>query len=210
MPAPLARLTRVIEAHTTKAIIDTYNQLEKFAACAGIRNAPNSTVEDEDGNQKVRFGAASKAKSNHYGHPTKGKWAPARVFITNATLEGDQGTHKRMPNADVALQRVIYKAFQNSVKRVQTYSDSAYSYEKVSVGSNKAFGTSNSPRAVLTQVAQQMHENQMTALDAVTPKNTEATLKHKKKRSTQPLVDYGTMRAACSFWVEEKKDGEWR
>lgn len=186
------------------SIIDVYNELETWSACAGIHDQPDSIEETEDGFNKVTAGAATKARRNHYGFVTKGTEVPRRVFITNATEQGFQGTHKRMPSADTALQRVIYEAFQNSKKRSQTWDDTGW--ERTSKGSNLAFGTSNSPKTVLTKVAEQMYENQMVALAAVTPKNTDKTLKRKKKRSTAPLIDYGEMKAACSFWTEH--DGE--
>lgn len=204
MRDPLERLTRVVEVHMTDAMIDTYNALEGYAACAGIKDHPDT----QGDNGKSRAGAATKARTNHYGHPTKGAWAEARVFITNATDSSD-GTHKRMPSAEIALQKAVMDAFRNSIKRQQTYKDLAYDYTKISKGSNLAFGTTNSPKKVLLQVASQMHENQMIALAAVTPKNTEATLKRKKKRSTSPLIDYGEMKAACTFWVDSgEEDGD--
>lgn len=184
----------------TDAMLDVYNALEEYSACAGIKDRPDSS----DSKGRSRAGAATKARTNHYGHPTKGSWAEPRVFITNATNNSD-GTHKRMPSAELALQKAVMDAFHNSVKRQQTYKNLGYDYSKVSRGSNLAFGTTNSPARVLGQVAAQMHENQMTALSAVTPPNTPATLKRKKKRSTAPLIDYGEMRAACSYWVE--RDG---
>lgn len=203
MRDPLERLTRVVEVHMTDAMIDAYNALEGYAACAGIKDHPDT----QGDNGKSRAGAATKARTNHYGHPTKGAWAEPRVFITNATDSAD-GTHKRMPSAEIALQKAVMDAFRNSIKRQQVYRDLAYDYTKISKGSNLAFGTTNSPTKVLSQVAAQMHENQMIALAAVTPKNTDATLKRKKKRSTSPLIDYGEMRAACTFWVDSGEEDE--
>lgn len=198
---PMARLTRVVEVHMLDAMLDVYNELETWSACAGIKDKPDVRT----ANDKVRAGPATKARTNHYGHPTRGKWAEPRVFITNAT-DNNEGTHKRMPNLELALQKAVMDAFKNSIKRQQTYDVTTYSYGKVSKGSNLAFGTSNSPKAVLMKVAAQMHENQMLALAAVTPPNEDSTLKHKKKRSSAPLIDYGVMKAACSYWTEH--DGE--
>lgn len=186
MPEPLERLTRVIEAHMTDAIIDVYNALEEYSACSGIKDDPDNAL---------------KALANEEGrYGLKGSYIPPRRYITNATSSGT-GTHKRMPNADVALRRVITEAIQNSIRRKQV-TDIGYK----SSGSNKAFGTTNSPKKVMKAVAQQMLENQLVALNSVTPKNTDATLAKKKKRSTKPLIDYGDMMRATRCWVEH--DGE--
>lgn len=187
MPEPLERLLRVIDVHVEDAMIDVYNELEGWSACAGIKD-------DEENSMK--------AKANHYGHPgLKGSWVPARTYITNA-VSGGGGRHKKMPEADVALRRVVMDVFRDSVKRWRHSVD----YKHTSYGSNKAFGTSNSPKKVLKAVAQQMLANQLMALDNVVPKNTKYTLRKKKKRSTQPLVDYGEMKGATRCWVEH--DGE--
>lgn len=181
----LERLVWDVEVHVRDAIINTYNALEDCAACAGIKDDPDNAL---------------KAITNHYGHPTKGRWAPPRVYITNATTDGEQGRHKSMPNADLALKRVIMDTFRRSVVRAQRNEDLGMS--RTSRGSNLAFGSTNSIRRVLLPIAEQMHENQMMALDNVLPKNTKSTLERKKKRSDKALINYGKMKAASKFWVD--------
>lgn len=177
----LERLERVIMLHVTDATLEVANSLESFSACAGIKEDPDN---------------AKKAIWNHYGHPTKGRWAEPREYITNAT--GNGGTHKSMPNMELALQRVVMETIKNTVRRKQNIKGMSTPTE----GSTKTFGTTNSPRKIMKAIADQMLINQMVALGSVTPKNTEATLAHKKKRSDQPLIDYGRMKAATRRWVE--------
>lgn len=192
MSDPMERLTKTILAHTNDAAIRVYNDLELYSACAGIRD-------DYDN--------AEKAKANHYGHPgMKGSWVPAREYITNAT-DSLRGWHKRIPSAAGALQRVIFDAIQDGIARKQI------KYEEFSGGrivhhghAAKAFGTTNSPKEIVEKVAQQMLENQLNALESVEPENTDMTKKRKKKRSTEPLIDYGKMKAATRCWTEY--DGE--
>lgn len=192
MNDPMERLTRTIMAHTNGAAIDVYNDLENYAACAGIHD-------DWDN--------ANKAIWNHYGHiGWKGKEVPPREYITNATTSM-RGRHKRIPSATTALQRVLFEAIQDSVKRKKIEYKELESERIVNPGHGaKAFGTTNSPREIVLKVAKQMLENQLTALDNVLPENTKATLARKKKRSTEPLIDYGDMRAATRCWTEY--DGE--
>ena len=191
MIEPLARLNREVEIHTTDAIMDAYNALESFSACSGIKD-------EEDPSNSM------KAKANHYGHPGfKGSWVPARTYITNA-VSGGGGQHKNLPEADVALRKIIMATIQNSARRHQT--SFGYGSIRTSSGTTKAFGTTNSPKAVLRKVARQMLENQLLALDTVGPDNTKWTKKKKKARSDKVLVDYGKMRAATRCWIEE--DGE--
>lgn len=189
----LERLERVIEAHVRDAIIDTYNALEQCAACSGIK-----ADDDHPGD----YENANKARWNHFGHPGfKGVWVPERTYITNA-VDGGGGEHHPMPSADVALRRVVMDVFRNSVVRQQHDEGTGQKGSRTSSGSNMAFGTTNSLKKVLLPIAEQMYANQMSALANVMPDNTDATLKRKKGRSSQPLVDYGDMRAATRFWVE--------
>lgn len=194
MAGDLDRLERTIMASVTDAVVNTINSLESFSACSGIKNDPDNAI---------------KAAANHHGHVGRGGvWVPARVYITNATGTQD-GTHKRLPSAEVALQRVIMENIKNTVRRKQGSAKEIKPgvYWKPTEGSTKAFGTTNSPKKILRKVAEQMLINQMIALESVTPPNTKATLKRKKSRSTQPLVDYGEMRDATRCWVESA-DGD--
>ena len=185
MPVTLDKLDRTIMGSVTKSAMAIFNELENWSACAGIKDDPDN---------------AMKALANHYGHfGWKGTWVPSRVYITNATTS--EGHHKGFLSPTLQLQRVLMDALQDSVKRKQTYKDIGYSYDKESKGTNKAFGTTNSPRRIVEQVARQMFLNQMAAMASVTPKNTKATLARKKSRSTQPLVDFGQMRAATHPFV---------
>lgn len=186
----LERLDRVIEINVLDKIESVVNALEGFSACAGIKDDPDN---------------ADKARWNHYGHVGfKGSWVPPRQYITNATSTGGRSGHRNLPDANIALARVLNKTLQDSTLRKTT--SRYYGTDRTSKGSDKAFGTTNSPRRVVEQVAKQMLANQMTALESVTPKNTKLTLERKKKRSTQPLIDYGEMKAATRCWVEI--DGE--
>lgn len=184
MPINLDKLDVTIMGSLNDAAITVFNEMERWAACAGIKGDPEN---------------AAKAKLNHYGHPgMKGSWVPAREYITNAaTMEG---THKALLDPTIRLRQVLYARIKDSVKRKQTYGG-VYTYTKTSTGTNKAFGTTDSPRQIMEPLAREMLANQMAALASVTPKNTKATLKRKKKRSTQPLVDYGEMRAATRAFV---------
>lgn len=204
MGDPMEKLTRTIMAHTNGAAIDVYNDLENYAACSGIH-----TDEDHDDVDN-----ACKAIWNHYGHfGFKGCDVPAREYITNAISNG--GKHKRIPSATLGLQRVLYEAIQNSVKRQKVEYKDIYNDKEgrviqermvVSGHGPKAFGATNSPKEVVRKVAEQMLMNQLIALDNVLPENSDFTLARKKKRSDKPLIDYGNMRAATRCWVEY--DGE--
>ena len=189
MAGDLDRLERTIMISVTNAVMETVNSLENFSACAGIKGDTEN---------------AYKAIKNHYGHVGfKGSWVSERVYITNAT-DSTQGTHKRLPSAEIGLQRAIMENIKNTVRRKQGSAREIKPgvFWKPTEGSTKAFGTANSPKKVLKKVAEQMWVNQMIALDSVTPENTKKTLERKKGRSTQPLVDYGKMKAATRFWVE--------
>lgn len=186
----LERLDRIVEIHVLEKVENVYNSLEGFSACAGIKEDPENAL---------------KAIWNEEGHPgIKGSWVPSRRYITNATSSGGKKGHRNLRDANIALARVLNKAIQDSQLR-QT-SSKYYGTIRTSHGSDKAFGTTNSPRRIVEQVARQMLDNQMEALATVTPKNTEWTLRKKKSRSTEPLIDYGKMKAATRCWVEI--DGE--
>jgi len=184
MPINLDRLDRTIMADISNRGRSVFNALEEWSACAGIKD-------DYDN--------AYKAIRNNEGFVgLKGSFIPPRQYIPNA-VEGT-GTHRRLPSMEARLQRVIFKAIQNSEKQVRHFNMDRYTSE----GSNKAFGTTDSPRRIVSQVARQMFENQMIALERVTPKNTDYTLRKKKKRSDKPLIDYGDMmRATKPFLLHE-------
>lgn len=176
MPINLERLDRVIMADVSKRAIGVFNALEEWSACAGIEGDPEN---------------AYKAIRNNEGFiGLKGVWVEPRQYIPNA-VEGT-GTHRKLPSMEARLQRVIFKAIQNSEKQVRSFDMDRYTSE----GSNKAFGTTDSPRKIVTQVARQMYDNQMVALELVTPENTKWTKLKKKARSDKPLIDYGDMKRA--------------
>lgn len=182
----LERLDRVIEIYTLDKVQDVYNALEGFSACSGIKDDPDNAL---------------KAMWNEEGHPgIKGSWVPARRYITNATSSGGRKGHRGLGDANIALARVVTRAIQDTQLRQTTSRN--HGAVRTSHGSDKAFGTTNSPRKIVTEVARQMLANQMAALASVTPQNTKETLKKKKKRSTAPLIDYGEMAAATRCWVE--------
>lgn len=182
----LERLDRVIEIYTLDKVQNIYNALEGFSACAGIKDDPDNAL---------------KAMRNEEGHPgIRGSWVPARRYITNATSSGLKKGHRALGDANIALARVLTNAIQDTQLRQTT--SKYHGAVRTSHGSDKAFGTTNSPKRIVTQVAQQMLANQMAALASVTPQNTEKTLKRKKSRSTAPLIDYGEMVAATRCWVE--------
>ena len=188
----LERLNRVVEIYTLDKVQNVYNALEGFSACAGIKDDPDNAL---------------KAMWNEEGHPgLKGSWVPSRRYITNATSSGGKKGHRALGDANIALARVLTRAIQDSQLR-QT-SSRYYGSIRESRGSDKAFGTTNSPRRIVAEVAKQMLANQMAALASVSPKNTKWTLKKKKKRSTAPLIDYGEMAAATRCWVEIDGEGE--
>lgn len=189
MPINLDRLDRTIMADISNRGRSVFNALEEWSACAGI--------EDDWDN-------AYKAIRNNEGFVgLKGVWVKPRQYIPNA-VEGT-GTHRRLPSMEARLQRVIFKAIQNSEKQVRHFDRDSYT-SAGSKGSNKAFGTTDSPRKIVSQVARQMFDNQMVALERVTPGNTKWTKLKKKKRSDKPLIDYGNMKRATKPFLLH--DGE--
>ena len=191
----LERLDRIIEIDVLDKIESVYNALEGYSACAGIKDDPDNAL---------------KAIWNEEGHPgLRGSWVPSRRYITNATSSGLKKGHRNLGDANIALARVLTAAIQDSALRETT--SKYHGKVRTSHGSDKAFGTTNSPLRIVKQVAQQMLQNQLAALASVAPKNTKATLAKKKKRSTVPLIDYGEMKAATRCWVEidgEDEDAE--
>lgn len=186
MPINLERLDRVIMADISTRGRSVFNALEEWSACAGIEGDPDN---------------AYKALRNDEGFVgLKGVWVEPRQYIPNA-VEGT-GTHRRLPSIEARLQRVIFRAIQNSEKQTRSFDKDRYTSE----GSNKAFGTTDSPRKIVSQVARQMFDNQMIALELVTPGNTEWTKLKKKKRSDKPLIDYGNMKRATKPFLLH--DGE--
>lgn len=198
----LKYLTRHIMTRIDGPVRNAVNNIEGMRAWSGIRGDNGDYPDSQEGS----INNATKAFKNHYGFTTpNGTLVPPRPFIDSAV---DNNEEVKAGHTKEAMRRAVLNEIRDSV--IGSFKSEAVYIKKLGDVKNvttrlsptRAFGVHSTAGGVMEVLAKQMNENQKRAM-VRTHKNAESTLKRKKSRSSQPLVDYGDMRKAVRYGVEK-------
>lgn len=198
-------LTRIIAGNITIRVAEVISSIDGISACAGIKGSEGGT---EIGHYGVNI--AKEAMYNHYGRTNtyangNAVFVPARPYITDT--ENGAMTQESIDNLREYVRQAIKATPSERRQRWASYEwggklhTSAYDSKGKSLGAVKAFGTTNSPRFIMRDLSKKMLENQIRNMGNV-ERNAESTLKKKKMRSTEPLIDYGALLKTTKRWIE--------